>query len=229
MTTVPVSVGSVHRYTGFTHYVGEESAAPIEAWLKERFEVFVVHSRETAKSGPHVQWYGETMRPWSKQDTNVHGARGQLGQYMPSKMPVKGAKRYSHEPAKKPRERNCEYVAKGGVMVYMTDGDPEDYVGRWKANERRRGRQRLLTEGEDPRPRETFQEKLLRIWDENGQPKDHYSIFMMLGQSRMVPWNNYSGPLLWKASDWLLSQVNMEVMKDRLVQMYEDQSRRMNG
>jgi len=222
-----VSLPRRFRYCGFTHVRGGETPSEIEGhreaifeWLKGRFELYHVMSEETADSGRHVQWYGETNIEWSKADTNVHGKKGLLGKHIPETMRAKHAKRWSHETAKKSREENALYVGKGGMYVVVSDGDVSEIIGRWEDN--RDGRKRKVG-------RESFHSLVLRLWNENGQPRDHKDIYLMLVKTRAIPWNNFSSQLLYKASDWILSQVNMEATLTRFDRMYEEVERRTFG
>jgi hypothetical protein len=156
---VEVSLQTTLRYCGFTHY--KDDPSPIEDWLKKRFEVFCVYNRETAASGIHVQWYGETRLPWNKSDTYIHGVRGMLGKHMPATMYVAKAKRWSKQLAKKDRDRNCEYVSKGVIVACMSDG--------------------------------------------------------------------FAPCMLWKASDWLINQCNMDSSIERHELMYDEHCRRLIG
>lgn len=220
-----VSKPPVFRYCGFIHVDegpkncggGGGPDCPIggcgcvEHWINTRFEIFSIWAHENADSGPHIQFYGETNLQWNKSDTNYLGVRGGLGNHIPKKMAVKGAKRWSKQLAKKDRETNCAYVAKGGMKVYMSDGDPNDYIGLWKDNKKK-----VKTE--------TFNQTLLRVWDEGGRPKEHRAIFMMLVESRCIPWNNFTAAALWRATDWLVNQCDMDQSKMCMERLYDEMS-----
>lgn len=207
---------AVHRYCGFVHVkvLDDAHCLPLEEWLQERFTEFQVMARETAQSGPHIQFYVEGSE-WTKADSNRFSKTGVFGKFMPDKMAKAKAKRWSKQTAKKDRETNCKYVSKGGIVQYMSHGDPGEYVGRWQYQKHKYGR-------------ETFQEKIERIWIEAGKPMHHREIFRALVKSKAVPWNNMSGELLWKAADWLLNQADEDASEERMMREYDNISERKN-
>lgn len=224
MDVVPVSMPRTHRYMGFHHVRRGETDSETDAhkeaicaWLKDRFEIYHVMSQETADSGLHIQWYGESSRAWDKRDTNLHGKNGRLSKHMPERMSTK-VKRWGHEEAKKSREENAHYVGKDGFILYLSNGDPADIVGRWE--EKRDGKTGKKG-GKLP-----FSLLLINVWNENGKPMDHREIYQMLVTCRVIPWNNYSPQLLYKAADWLLSQVNRDEAEHRMMMMYDVEDRR---
>lgn len=187
---------------------------------QDRFELYHVMSQETADSGMHIQWYGETTRAWDKRDTNLHGKTGRLSKHVPERMSSK-VKRWGHETAKKSREENAKYVGKDGSILWLSYGDPADISGRWVENRDGKAQKKR---GYIP-----FCMVLMDAWNDNGRPMDHNEIYRLLVRCKVIPWNNYSPQLLYQAADWILSQVDVDAAEHRMMLMYEVEERRRFG
>lgn len=224
-----VSVGSVKRYCGFHHTKNldsENGEEKVLDWLQNRFERFLIVSREVgAKSGDHLQWYGETLTEWNKDDMNDHGKKAKLGKFL-----TQGGdgKRYSKQKCKKDRDTNITYVCKDGNVVYCSDisVDVDTYIGRWRDYRHPEdvpdddSKEKSLIRGN--KGSKTYQEKLMQTWQDNGSPTNHREICSMLYKSKIIPWNNCTASLIIRAANWLEMIANNDVGHERMMREIDD-------
>lgn len=243
-----ISVGrKYHDYTAQLHYKAENDAyrGLMEYFMADPATIECVFSREHEDheniTDRHLQTWLRRTEEWTKKMDNDFGKNSRIGKnyLVPKKIPnvgEKSSKRWSQE--------SSHWKLQEAVMYVFKDQNPLAYedthwwykrnaAGEWelqrpdavhyKYHEILEPKRRQARMERASRKTEPFNEKLMRLWRENGEPRDERSIFKMLCEQAMgEKWNYIEGRMILRGARYIYAKTNNPAFVQDMMTAYDN-------